>query len=71
MTPDLLLQCWDRANEAECGIAIQTNDPKTLRTRLLNTAREAGHPAMADIITFLPEGRDEVFMCRKTVELPE
>lgn len=65
-----LLDLWSRAAESEIGIAVQTNDPKALRTKLLNTVREADHPQKDQLITFLPEGKDEVFICRKTVELP-
>ena len=70
MTPELLLNLWTRAAACEFGIAVQTTDPKMLRTKLLNAVREANHPAKDQLITFLPEGKDEVFICRKTVELP-
>lgn len=70
MTPDLLLNLWSRAAECEFGIAVQTGDPKALRTKLLNAVCEAQHPTKDQLITFIPEGKDEVFICRKTVELP-
>lgn len=70
MTPDILLSLWTRAAECEFGLGIRTNEPKALRTKLLNVVREANHPAKDQLITFLPEGKDEVLICRKTVELP-
>lgn len=69
MTHELLLNLWSRAADCEFGIAVRTTDPKMLRTKLLNAVREANHPAKDALITFLPAGRDEIFICRKTVEL--
>ena len=69
MTSELLFNLWSRAAECEFGIAVQTTDPKRLRDKLLAVKRET--EGFDQLITFLPEGKDEVFICRKTVELPE
>ena len=68
MTSELLLNLWSRAAECEFGIAVQTTDPKRLRDKLLAIKRETG--GFDQLITFLPDGKDEVFICRKAVELP-
>lgn len=72
--PDLqvYLPLYDQALEREFGIAIATNEPKRLRQDILLAREKFGerNPEWNDVITFLPEGRNEVFMCRKSVELP-
>lgn len=70
-SPDIYLALWDRAAEVEIGIAIKTNEPTKFRNKLLTVAAEAKHPARETIITLIPEGNDEVFMCRRTAELPD
>lgn len=71
LSPTILLAVWDRAKEAEIGIAVETNLPKELRYDLLAARREAKREDLADLMTFIPEGRSEVFIAHKSVELPE
>lgn len=66
---NIYIPLWERALEAEIGIAIATNQPQLLRQELYRARELAANPQFADVIMFLPEGRDEVFLCRKTVEL--
>jgi hypothetical protein len=68
-TPEALLPLFDRVLETEIGIAIATNDPKALRQELL--AAKRGQAQYDDIITFIPAGKDEVYLCKKSVELPD
>jgi hypothetical protein len=68
--PDSILTAlWERAVQEEIGIAIPTTDPVLLRHKLL-----AVRPAAEEyegLITFCPEGRKEVFIVRKSAELPD
>jgi hypothetical protein len=67
--PDILLALWERAAEEEMGIAIETSDPVRLRHQIWE-AKPDGE-AYEDLMTFCPEGRKEVFIIRKSVELPD
>ena len=66
---ETFLPLLKRAMETEIGIAIAVNEPLLFRKELLAIRRE--HPEFEELITFLPEGKDEVFLCRRSVELPE
>lgn len=65
--PNIYIPLWERALEAEIGIAIATNNPQLLRQELYR-ARE-GRPEFQDVIMFVPANGEEVFLCRKTVEI--
>lgn len=67
--PDLFIPLWERALEAEIGISIATNQPQLLRQELYRAREASGRPEFADIIMFLPADKDEVYLCRKSVEL--
>jgi hypothetical protein len=67
--PYVYLPLLERALESPVGISIETNNPKALRQELLAIKREKVE--FENLITFLPEGLNEVFICHKSVELPE
>lgn len=67
--PSIYIPLWERALEAELGIAIRTNQPQLLRQELYKAREAANNPAFAEVIMFLPKDKDEVFLCRKSVEL--
>lgn len=66
--PETFLPLLRRALETEIGISVAVNHPLLFRQELLNIKRD--RPEFDELITFLPEGKDEVFICRKGVELP-
>jgi len=68
---EALRPLWDRALDAEIGLAIPTNDPKALRQELLHARQSYDTDAYNDLMTFLPDGVGEVFIVKKTVELPD
>lgn len=67
--PNIYIPLWERALESELGIAIRTNHPQLLRQELYRARESANRPEFAEVIIFLPVGKDEVFLCRKSVEL--
>ena len=67
--PSIYIPLWERALEAEIGIAIRTNQPQLLRQELYRAREAANRPEFADVIMFLPKDKDEVFLCRKSVEI--
>lgn len=70
-TPRVYLPLLDRALESEIGITVETNEPKLLRHEILAAKRDADDPRYDELITFLPADRNEVFICRKSAELPD
>ena len=60
---------FERAMEAENGIYVKTNDPKALRQELLAARRELR--GFEKVMTFLPEGRQEVWLILESVEMPD
>lgn len=67
--PNLYIPLWERALETEIGIAISTNQPQLLRQELYRAREASNRPEFAEVIMFLPKDKDEVFLCRKGVEL--
>lgn len=67
--PNIYIPLWERALETEIGIAIRTNNPQILRQELYKAREAANNPLFEDVIMFLPKDKDEVFLCRKSVEL--
>lgn len=65
----IYIPLWERALEAEIGIAISTNNPQILRQELYRAREAANRPEFAEVIMFLPVSKDEVFLCRKSVEI--
>lgn len=68
-SPSVYLPLFEQVLEREIGIAIRTNDPKALRDELYRARDQSGKPEFHEVIAFLPRDKDEVFMCRKSVEL--
>lgn len=69
ITPDDAIAIFERALEAEIGIAIQTPDPKTYRQELLLARRKLKDPRYDILVTALPAGNKEVFVCKKNADL--
>lgn len=68
---NIFIPLWERALETEIGISISTNQPQLLRQELYRAREAANRPEFQDVIMFLPVDKDEVFLCRKSVELEE
>ena len=66
---NVYIPLWERALESELGIAIATNQPQLLRQELYAARKVAANPAFDEVIMFLPKDKDEVFLCRKSVEI--
>jgi len=60
---------FERAQAAENGIYVKTNDPKALRQEILAARREL--KVFDNVMTFLPEGRQEVWLIMESVEMPD
>jgi hypothetical protein len=72
LSPELIRPIWERAQEAEIGIAVETNDPTALRHTLLTARKEFPDSAAFDeIMTFCPKGLEEVWLVRKSAEIPD
>lgn len=66
----IYLPLLERALESEVGLGVATNDPIRLRQELSELRKESS-PQFDALITFIPEGNTEVFICQKNQELPE
>lgn len=69
LTDEIGIALWRRASQAEIGIAIATKDKPLLRSELYRIRKELANGQFDDIVIFNPKG-PELFLCRKTVELP-
>lgn len=67
--PSIYIPLWERALESEIGIAVVCNKPQLLKVELYRARELAQRPEFDDIIMFLPASGEEVFLCRKTVEI--
>jgi len=72
LSPELLRAIWERAQTEEIGISIPATDPILFRHKLI-MARDswADKEAFTNLMTFCPEGIKEVFIVRKTTEIPD
>jgi hypothetical protein len=72
LSSELIRPIWERALGAEIGIAIETNDPTALRHTLLTAKKEFPDAETFDeIMTFCPKGLEEVWLVRKSAEIPD
>lgn len=63
------IQLFERAQATEIGIYIRTDDPKGLRQDL--TAHlKALSPKYDDLMTALPPGNEQVWICKKGADAP-
>lgn len=71
-SPEILRAIWDRSLSTEIGLAIETSDPVALRFAL-SEARKVytDSEVFDDIMTFCPNNVGEVWLVRKTAELPD
>lgn len=69
ITHDDAIAIFERALKAEIGIAIATPDPKMFRKDLLVARQEIKNPRYDIIVTALPPGNKEVFVCKKNADL--
>lgn len=59
---------FERALATEIGIAIATPDPKAFRQELIEARLKLKDPRYDNLVTALPAGNKEVFVCRKDAE---
>lgn len=74
--PETLIGIWYRAQEAELGVAVRLSKPnvddvRRMANLLYNARRDHGDPSLDEIMICLPEGAQELFLVKKTVELSE
>ena len=68
LTPTSALALWARAQTAEIGIAVKTNNPRAASNILYEARKEAG--GFSNLAIVLPaEPKDEVWICHKETEL--
>lgn len=72
LTPELALKLWYDAMQEEIGVAIRvaTKDKVVIRSALYKARDEIGDERLKDYGLFSPNG-DELFIVKKTAELPE
>ena len=71
LSREAALALWTRASHAEIGIGIRTKDKRSLQNMLYAVRQEANDPSLANLVIVLPKTpEDEVWICRKQVELP-
>lgn len=71
MTPEVCREIWYHALASEVGIAIVTEASgiKTICNELYEARRAIADPKLESIIICLPASIDEIWMCKKEVEL--
>lgn len=72
LTREAALALWDRAAAAEIGTAIveKTNNKRALQNMLYAVRAETNDPKHANLVITLPADSDEVWIVKKTVEMP-
>lgn len=70
LTPELLLPLLYRALREEIGLAVPTNDKRTLRVLLYEARKQAGDLQLNQLVLFAPNG-DEIFITKKATEMEE
>jgi len=72
-SPLTWLPLWTRALDEEIGIAFRISGVtrEYFRNELYAAKKQSADPRLADLIMFLPAGdhTDEIWICRKAVEL--
>jgi hypothetical protein len=73
-SPLTWLPLWTRALDEEIGIRFRISGVprENFRSRLYECREQSGDPRLQDLIMFLPatpETLDEIWICRKQVEL--
>lgn len=72
LTPPTGLALWERALASEFGIALKTNNKRTLSNALYTIRAEAKRPDLADLVITLPKRpEDEIWICHKEVKLED
>lgn len=70
LTPTLCLALWRKACEYEIGIAIPVSDIDLARPMMYTARKEANEPELDAFMLCVPSTQDELWLVRKTVELP-
>jgi hypothetical protein len=72
LSPDLLISLWDRAKEAEIGIAITVEGSvSSLSTQLHGVRKQLNEPELRQITVIMPEGGTQVWLVKKETELDD
>jgi hypothetical protein len=71
-SPLTWLPLWERALEEEIGIAFKPEGlpRESFRNILYEARKQSGDPRLEGLIMFLPNN-DEIWICKKQVELEE
>jgi hypothetical protein len=71
-SPLTYLPLWERALEEEIGIAFTVSGQprEQFRNRLYEAKKMANDPRLDELMTFLPNN-DEIWICKKAVEMEE
>ena len=72
LTDPLALELWDRALTEEIGVSFRVpeNQKTYVRNWFYRVRQEAGNPEHQEIIMIMPGPKpDEIWLCRKMVEL--
>ena len=68
-SPELLLTLCDRALSEEIGLLIPVTEPKIFRADLSAAMRSSGDPRYKELITYIPNLPETVFLAKKSTEL--
>lgn len=68
---DILMTLWYRALEAEIGIAIPSSDRRSMANEMYVARGKMGDPQLMELTIQQPAKSDELWVCHKSVEIPE
>lgn len=68
---DALMEIWYAAMDAEIGIAVPSSDRRRLSIELYEARQRSGEGRLMDLTIQQPGKSDELWICHKSVEIPE
>lgn len=68
---EILMKIWYQALGAEIGIAIPTDRRTNLSNELYVARQKMGDPELMNLTIQQPAKSDELWICHKSVEIPE
>ena len=68
---EILMTLWYRALEAEIGIAIPTDRRRDMANEMYVARGKMADPELMNLTIQQPAKSDEIWICHKSVEIPE
>lgn len=72
LTAEFMISLWDRAKEAEIGIAVAVEGPlNSFVSQMNQTRKQLDEPELREIAITMPEGGKEVWLVKKETQIDD